>query len=96
VSRVSEDEVLLVWRAVRAYRSGRAPGCVPRGRPARSDCPMFDRCERWMRPDDDDALSLAETVEETERRRAQWPCSRLLDVLGPDVVRLGYGRGPRR
>jgi hypothetical protein len=33
-------------------------------------------------------LSLEETIEETERRRAAWPCSRLLDLLGPETRRI--------
>jgi hypothetical protein len=86
--RVSEDEVLLLWRALRRLRSGKRPGCAPRGRPARSDCPLFDRCPRWSGPDDN-RLSLEESPEQTERRRAAWPCSRLLDLLGPDVDYVG-------
>jgi hypothetical protein len=83
MARVSDDEVLLLWRALRAFRSGRQPRCRPRGRPARSDCP------RWHGQPDDWAASLEETGGQTERRRASWPCSRLLDLLSPELTRIG-------
>jgi hypothetical protein len=89
MSRVSEDEVLLLWRSLRAFRSGRQPRCRPRGHPARSDCPLQDRCPRWHGQQDDWAASLDETTAETEHRRASWPCSRLLDLLSPDLTRIG-------
>jgi hypothetical protein len=87
VAHVDGDEVLLLWRALSAFRSGRRPACAARGKPARSICPLFDRCPRWHEPDDLQ-LSVEETVDATERRRARWPCSRLLDVLGPDATRI--------
>lgn len=89
MAQVSEDEVLLLWRAMRAFRSGARPRCAPRGKPATSDCPLYDRCPRWRGQPDDRAAILAETAGETERRRATWPCSRLLDLLAPDLTRLG-------
>jgi len=89
MSRVSEDEVLLLWRALRAFRSGKRPACGARGHPARSGCPMHDRCPRWGGQPDDWLASLEETAEQTERRRAGWPCSRLLELLGPDLTRIG-------
>jgi hypothetical protein len=85
---VDEQEVLLLWRALSAFRSGKRPGCAPRGRPPRSPCPLFDRCPRWSQPDDFE-LSLEEDTATTERRRARWPCSRLLDLLGPETSRIG-------
>jgi hypothetical protein len=85
---VSESEVLLLWRALRQFRSGKAPGCAPRGRPPRSNCPLYAECGRWNEPDDY-RLSLEETLEETERRRARWPCGRLLELLGPETSRIG-------
>lgn len=88
MARVGEQEVLLLWRALRGFRSGKAPQCAPRGRPPRSPCPLYDRCDRWSGPDDY-RLSLEETTEQTERRRASWPCSRLLDLLGPETSRIG-------
>jgi hypothetical protein len=88
MSRVSEDEVLLLWRALRSFRSGRRPVCAPSGRPPTSPCPLFDRCERWEHGQDDYELALIETDEQTERRRANWPCSRLLDLLGPGLAEL--------
>jgi len=89
MARVSDNEVLLLWRALRAFRSGRQPPCRPRGRPARSDCPLHDRCPRWQGQPDDWSASLEETVGETERRRASWPCSRLLELLSPELTRIG-------
>jgi hypothetical protein len=85
---VSEPEVLLLWRALRQFRSGKVPGCAPRGRPPRSICPLYAGCGRWDEPDDY-RLSLEETIEQAERRRARWPCSRLLELLGPDTSRIG-------
>jgi hypothetical protein len=56
VAKVSEDEVLLLWR------DG---------------------------PDDYLAASMDETPEQTEQRRAAWPCARLADLLSPDLRRIG-------
>lgn len=89
MSRVSEDEVLLLWRAVRAFRSGARPPCSPRGKPPSSTCPMYARCPRWHGQPDDRRASLDETLEQTERRRAGWPCQRLLELLSPGVTRIG-------
>jgi len=89
MSHVSEDEVLLLWRAMRTFRSGRRPACAPRSRPARSECPLHDRCPRWRGQPDDWLAALEETAEDTERRRSSWPCSRLLDLLSPDLTRIG-------
>lgn len=89
MSHVSEDEVLLLWRSLRAFRSGRRPTCRPRGHPARSDCPVEGRCPRWHGQPDDWAASLEETITETEARRASWPCTRLLDLLSPELTRIG-------
>jgi hypothetical protein len=89
MARVSEDDVLLLWRALRAFRSGARPRCAPRGRPATSDCPLYDGCPRWRGQPDDRLATFTETAEETERRRAAWPCSRLMDLLTPDLTRLG-------
>jgi hypothetical protein len=89
MSKVSEDEVLLLWRALRAFRSGRRPSCHPRGHPPASDCPLHDHCPRWRGQPDDWAATLEESTESTERRRATWPCTRLLDLLSPDLTRIG-------
>ena len=89
MSRVSEDEVLLLWRALRAFRSGHRPLCAARGRPARSSCPLYDRCPRWGGQPDDWLASMEETAEQTERRRSAWPCSRLLELLSPELTRIG-------
>lgn len=89
MSTVSEDEVLLLWRSMRAIRSGRRPSCRPRGRPVRNDCPVEDRRPRWHGQADDWTASLDETTAQTERRRAKWPCSRLLDLLSPELTRIG-------
>jgi hypothetical protein len=86
---VSEDEVLLLWRALRAFRSGKRPLCAARGTPSRSDCPFHSGCPRWQGQPDDWLATLDETPAETERRRSEWPCSRMLDVLSPDVAQIG-------
>jgi hypothetical protein len=88
VARVDDAEVLLLWRALRAFRSGRKAACAPHGHPAQSDCPLFAGCPRWSEPDDQ-LLSFDETLEQTEVRRAAWPCSRVLDALAPGVTRIG-------
>jgi hypothetical protein len=89
MSRVSEDEVLLLWRSLRAFRSGRRPRCRPHGQPAQSDCPLHHLCPRWHGQPDDWAAILDETSADTDRRRAAWPCSRLLNLLPPDLTRIG-------
>jgi hypothetical protein len=66
---VSESEVLLLWRALRQFRTGKTLGCAPRGRPPGSNCPLYANCGRWNESDDYQ-LSLEETLEQTERRRA--------------------------
>jgi hypothetical protein len=91
MSRVSQDEVLLLWRALRAFRSGRRPACEPRGRPRQSACPLQVGCPRWRGQPDDRTASMAETLEQTALRQAEWPCSRLLDALSPQVTRIGAG-----
>ena len=89
MARVSDDEVLLLWRALRAFRSGSRPRCAPHGRPAASDCPLYHDCPRWHGQPDDRAATFTETIEETERRQASWPCTTLLDLLTPDLTRIG-------
>ncbi len=89
MATVSEAEVLLCWRALWQFRSGRRPACAPRGRPRASPCPLFQACPRWQGQPDDYAAALEERAEQTERRRASWPCSRLLDLLGPDLHHIG-------
>ena len=90
MAKVSEDEVLLLWRALTAYRSGPRPACRARGKPARSPCPLYGGCPRWIGPDDYLAV-MEETPEQTERRRSAWPCTRLADLLSPDLRRIGPG-----
>jgi hypothetical protein len=89
MSRVSEDEVLLMYRALRAFRSGKKPACGQRGHPASSQCPLHGACPRWRGQPDDWLASMEESAEETERRRSSWPCSRLLDLLSPETTRIG-------
>ena len=82
MSQVSEDEVLLLWRALRTFRSGGRPACAPHGRPRSSECPLYDSCPRWRGQPDDRLASMEETTAETERRRSTghapgcWNCSR--------------------
>ena len=47
LAKVSEDEVLLLWRALTALRSCRRPGCAAAGKPPRSICPLHAQCPRW-------------------------------------------------
>lgn len=88
MAKVSEDEVLLLWRALMAYRSGPRPSCKATGRPQRSSCPLHDQCPRWMGPDDYLAV-LEESPDLTESRRAAWPCTRLAELLSPELRRIG-------
>ena len=90
MAKVNEDEVLLLWRALVVFRSGRRPACQPAGKPPRSRCPLQDQCPRWDGPDDYYAV-MEETPEQTERRRAAWPCSRLAGLLSPELRRIGPG-----
>ena len=90
MAKVSDDEVLLLWRALAAFRSGPRPGCRATGRPPRSLCPLHSQCPRWDGPDDYRAI-MEETLEQTERRRSAWPCSKVLELLSPDLKRIGSG-----
>ena len=90
MARVSEDEVLLLYRALVAYRSGPRPACRAKGKPPRSPCPLHGECPRWSGPDDYLAV-MDETPEQTERRRAAWPCGRLADLLSPELRSIGPG-----
>jgi hypothetical protein len=88
VAKVSEDEILLLWRALMAFRSGKRPACRPAGRPPRSPCPLHHGCPRWDGPEDYYAV-MEETEEQTERRRSAWPCTRIVGLLSPDLRHLG-------
>jgi hypothetical protein len=88
VAKVNDDEVLLLWRALTAFRSGPRPACRARGKPPRSPCPLYAQCPRWDGPDDY-LTAMEETSEQTERRRAAWPCSRVADLLSPDLDHIG-------
>ena len=90
MARVSDDEVLLLWRAMTAFRSGSRPSCKATGKPPRSPCPLHGQCPRWDGPDDYLAV-MEETPEQTERRRSSWPCSRIMELLSPDLKRIGPG-----
>jgi hypothetical protein len=90
VARMSEDEVLLLWVALTAFRSGKRPACRATGKPPRSPCPLHHRCPRWDGPDDYYAV-MDETLEQTEQRRSAWPCSRLAALLSPELRRIGAG-----
>jgi hypothetical protein len=89
MARVSEDEVLLLYRALRSFRSGKRPLCAARGHPPRSECPLHGQCPRWRGQPDDWLASMEETAEQIERRRSAWPCSRVLDLLSPELTRIG-------
>lgn len=51
--------------------------------------PLHDSCPRWQGQPDDWLASMEETADQTERRRSAWPCSKLLDLLSPDLTRIG-------
>lgn len=87
MAKVSDLEVLLLWRAVTHFRGGKKPHCAARGKTP-SPCPLYHGCPRWAGPDDYFA-ALDESIEQTERRRAAWPCSRLLNLLGPELHTIG-------
>jgi hypothetical protein len=89
MSRVSEKEVLLTSRSLRAFRSGRRLSYRPRRHPARSHCPLHACCPRWQGQPDDWAASLGETTAKTRCRRATWPCNRRLDLLSSELTRIG-------
>jgi hypothetical protein len=91
MAQVTDDDVLLLWRALRAFRSGARPACKPQGKPARSGCPLHAKCPRWPDGVDDRQAILEETLEQTDARRASWPCSRIMDLLGPGVTRISSG-----
>jgi hypothetical protein len=88
VAQVSDEEVLLLWRALMAFRSGQRPACRAVGKPRRSPCPLHDRCPRWDGPDDYLAM-MEESQEQTEQRRSRWPCSRVAELLSPELRRIG-------
>lgn len=79
--------MLLLWRALSSFRSGAQPSCAPDRRRG-SSCPLWRSCPRWDEPDDYRS-SLDEDLATTERRRSRWPCSRLLELLGPETSRIG-------
>jgi hypothetical protein len=83
MAKVSDDEVLLLWRALMAYRSGPRPACRAQGKPPCSPCPLHTQCPRWGGGPDDYLAVMEETPEQTETRRAGWPCTRLADLLSP-------------
>jgi hypothetical protein len=91
MAQVSDADVLLLWRALRAFRSGGRPACKPHGKSAVSECPLQSSCPRWPTGVDDREAIFEETLEQTEVRRAAWPCSRILDALEPGVNRISAG-----
>lgn len=85
MARVDDDEVLLLWRSLSRFRSGDRPSCRPQM--GRSECPLIDRCPRWSEPDSP-WLRFEESFDDAEKRRASWPCGRLLNLLGPEIHRI--------
>ncbi len=86
--RLSGDEVLLLWRALLRFRSGRDPTCARRGTPPVSSCPLYDACPRWRVPSSGRGELDAGGDDDAE----SWPCSRLLDLLDPEVNWIGRRR----
>lgn len=87
MAEVSDEEVLLLWRALTHFRTGKRPVCAASTR-LPSPCPLFHDCPRWTAPDDY-STSMSETLDQTELRRAGWPCSRILGLLGPETHTIG-------
>lgn len=76
---VNDDEVLLLWRALRAFRSGARPRCAPRRGTASSDCPLYERCPRWHGQPDDRAASFMETAARVSAELHEFGiCARLI------------------
>ena len=80
MARVNDDEVLLLWRALMAFRSGRRPACKATGRPPRSPCPLYEQCPRWAGPDDYYAV-MEETPEQTER---------YIEITSPEFIAKAF------
>jgi hypothetical protein len=83
---IGSNDVLLLWRALLHFRSGRHPACAPTPKGSTSRCPLFLTCSRWASPpgsrgDSEGFLDLDE--------QDAWACARLLDLLDPDVSWLG-------
>jgi hypothetical protein len=91
MAQLSDDDVLLLWRALRAFRSGAKPPCQPRGKPVQSACPLEHACPRWHGDPDDRLAMLEETLAQMQARQARWPCARLMDLLEPGAKRISAG-----
>ena len=90
-SALSETDVLMMFRALHRFRAGRTPICAPKGKPPRSECPFYSKCPRWQ-TEGGDWVSLDEDFDSAEKRRAAWPCSRVLSLLEPEVNWIGMRR----
>lgn len=88
MSKVDSNEVLLLWRALLWFRRGPKPICGIRNAHQDSPCPFFDACPRWNDPENFQVTVDHDTAT-AERRQRHWPCSRLLELLGPDITRIG-------
>ena len=80
---VNESEVLLLWRALRRFRS-REDSRLRTTRPAPAQqLPALCRLSTVGNEPDDYRLSLEETLEQTERRRARWAWVGSSNCSGP-------------
>ena len=86
MAKVSEDEVLLLWRALVAYRSGPRPACRATGKPPRSRCPLHGECPRRRGPGDDYFAEMAAQLGELAFRRGMLISAR----LGKGSKGVGY------
>jgi hypothetical protein len=77
MAKVSEDEVLLLWRALVAFRSGRRPACGAKGRPPRSSARCVTSALAGDGPDD----YLAVMEERRSRPSADVPLGRAAGSL---------------
>jgi len=86
--RLQEEEVLLLWRALLRFRSGREPRCAVQGTPPISQCPIQGACPRWAHGEGE-GTSASGSAEDIDDQQDMWPCNRLLDLLDPEVNWIG-------
>ena len=84
---VEPDEVLLLYRALVRFAGSADPSCAPTRAEPQGRCPLVERCPRWATPSEDapNRRRRARFVDVDDDDRAAWPCSRVLDLLDPEV-----------
>jgi len=84
---VRKHDALLVHRTHDGLDDWVLPGGTPCEGEGLAACARRELLE-WGGPEDYYAV-IDETPEETERRRAAWPCTRLAALLSPELRRIG-------